>query len=203
MESMIRERQLRDAKLTLEETERLCRANELAQQHAKTFNEASAMAIHDSAKVAVVRNRTMKKNTPQKKDRQCPAYGKRCLNCNGKNPSAKQCLSKDKPKLVRLVKDTDLSETVFVSMVSCVNTRNDIIEESQRHSENEDTWIASLPIDGALVALRIETDALANLISMIEIMAMKEKPKIFKKTVQLKDYNRKDIESKGQCRLKQ
>lgn len=66
---MIRERQLRDAKLTLEETERLCCANELAQQHAKTFNEASAMAIHDSAKVAVVKNKTMKKNTPQKKEK--------------------------------------------------------------------------------------------------------------------------------------
>lgn len=59
-----------------------------------------------------------------------------------------------------------------------------------------------MPIDGALVAQRIDTGAHANLISMIEIKAMKEKPKIFKKTVQLKDYNGKDIESKGQCRLK-
>ena len=60
----------------------------------------------------------------------------------------------------------------------------------------------SLPINGALVALRIDTGAQANLISMTEIKAMKEKPKLIKKTVQLKDYNGKDIESKGQCKLK-
>ena len=59
-----------------------------------------------------------------------------------------------------------------------------------------------MPINGALVALRIDTGAQANLISMTEIKAMKEKPKLIKKTVQLKDYNGKDIESKGQCKLK-
>lgn len=36
---------------------------------------------------------------------------------------------------------------------------------------------------------------------MTEIKAMKENPKISKKTAQLKDYNGKDIKSKGQCRL--
>lgn len=63
----IRERLLRDAKQTLEEAERLCHASELAQQHAKTFNEANAMAVHDRAKVAVVKNKKMTKYTPQKK----------------------------------------------------------------------------------------------------------------------------------------
>ena len=51
----IRERLLKNAKLTLEEAERLCHASELAQQHAKTFNEANAAVVHDSAKVAVVK----------------------------------------------------------------------------------------------------------------------------------------------------
>lgn len=57
-------------------------------------------------------------------------------------------------------------------------------------------------INGALIALRIDTGAQANLISMTEINTMKEKPKILKKAVRLKDYNEKDIESNGQCRLK-
>lgn len=216
LDKRIRERLLRDAKLTLEEAERLCHASELAQQHAKTFDETSASVVHESAKVAVVKNKT-KRNDQQKtnKDatgckrcggkhepRQCPAYGKRCSKCNGKNHFAKQCLTKDKSK-VRLVEETDLSETFFVGMVSCDSAKTGhFTEPNDSHSENDDTWIVSLPINGALVALRIDTGAQANLISVTEINAMKEKPKIIKKTVLLKDYNGKEIESRGQCRLK-
>lgn len=102
---------------------------------------------------------------------------------------------------MKLVEDTDLSETFFVGMVSCNDVKNDTIEENDRHTENEDIWLVSLPVNGALVVLRIDTSAQANLISMTEIKAMKKKPKIIKKKAQLKDYNSKDIESKGQCRL--
>lgn len=96
-----RERLLRDPQLTLEEAARQCHASELAQQHAKTFSETGITAGHDSAKVAVVKNK-MKRTTPQKKGtddtsysckrcggrhepRQCPAYGKKCSKCNGKD----------------------------------------------------------------------------------------------------------------------
>lgn len=109
-----RERLLRDSKLTLDEAERLCHASELALQHAKTFNETSVTAVHDSAKRAVVKKK-VRKNLSQKSSkedtvysckrcggrhepRQCPAYGKKCLKCNGKNHFAKQYLSKTKPK---------------------------------------------------------------------------------------------------------
>lgn len=104
---------------------------------------------------------------------------------------------------MRLVDETDLSENFFVGMVSCDNAINGhATEPNDRHSENDDTWIVSLPINGALVALRIDTGAQANLISKTEINAMKEKPKIIKKTALLKDYSGKEIESRGQRRLK-
>lgn len=215
-----RERLLRDSKLTLDEAERLCHASELALQHAKTFNETSVTAVHDGAKIAVVEKK-MRKNMPQKSSkedkvysckrcggrhepRQCPAYGKRCLKCNGKNHFAKQCLSKAKPKSVHVVEETDLSETFFVGMVSLedVKSEHNVSEDSERRSDYEDTWIVSLPIQGTLVALRIDTGAQANLISMTEINAMKPKPKLIKRGVPLKDYNGKNIESSGQCRLK-
>ncbi|KAL7859481.1 hypothetical protein SRHO_G00146280 [Serrasalmus rhombeus] len=216
LDKKTRERMLRDDKLTLEEAEKICHASELAQQHAKTFADTSASVVHESARVAVVRNK-VKRNNQQKNNkdatgckrcggkhepRQCPAYGKRCAKCNGKNHFAKQCLTKEKSRPVRIVEETDLSETFFVGMVSCENAENgQATEAHERHTE-DDNWIVSLPINGALVALRIDTGAQANLISMTEISAMKEKPKILKKTVQLKDYNGKEIESKGQCRLR-
>lgn len=216
-EKRTRERLLREAKLTLEEAERMCHATELAQHHAKTFNESNVAATHESAKVAVVKNKTKRKVAQNKNSdnatysckrcgnkhepRQCPAYGKKCAKCNGKNHFAKQCLSKGRSKAVRLVEETDLSETFFVGMVSCDNEETNR-NKNDKYPESEDTWIVSLPVNGTSVALRIDTGAQANLISMTEIYAMKEKPKIINNRVLLKDYNGKDIESRGQCRLK-
>ena len=37
---------------------------------------------------------------------------------------------------MRLVEDTDLSETFFVGMVSCDNVKDDAIEDNVRHLEN-------------------------------------------------------------------
>lgn len=211
-----RERMLRDDKLTLTEAEKICHASELAQQHAKTFADTSASVVHESAKVAVIRNKK-KRNDHQKfkndatgctrcggkhEPRQCPAYGKRCAKCNGKNHFAKQCLTKEKARPVRVVEETDLSETFFVGMVSCENAKEGHATQAHERHIEDDNWIVSLPINGALVALRIDTGAQANLISMTEIKAMKEKPKLIKQSVQLKDYNGKEIESKGQCILR-
>lgn len=53
-----------------------------------------------------------------------------------------------------------------------------------------------------MVPIQIDTNAQVNLISMTEISAMKGKPKIIKKRVPLKDYNGKDIKSRGQRRVK-
>jgi len=59
----------------------------------------------------------------QHKPRQCPAFGKQCCNCQGKNHFAKKCFSKGKEKKtgrsINIVEDTDLSETFFVGMVNC------------------------------------------------------------------------------------
>lgn len=100
---------------------------------------------------------------------------------------------------MHLVKETNLSETFFVGMVSCDDTQ-EMMEDSEEHdghSRSGQTWLVSLQINGTIVALRIDAGAQANLISIPEIIAIKEKPKIIKKRVSLKDYNEKDIENKG------
>ena len=103
---------------------------------------------------------------------------------------------------MRVVEETDLGETFFIDMVSCENTKKGKATKAHERHTEDGNWIVSLPINGALVTLRIDTGTQANLISMTEIRVMKEKPRIFKKSVQLKDYNGKEIESKGQCRLR-
>lgn len=61
------------AQLTLEEAERLCNTSELAQQHAKTFNETGITAGNDSSNVAVVQNK-IKKNVAHKKSTEDAMY---------------------------------------------------------------------------------------------------------------------------------
>lgn len=71
---------------------------------------------------------------------------------------------------------------LFVGMVSRDKIQAELEDpdETDGHPENGDTWLVSLQINWAIVALRIDTGAQANLISMTEIDAMKEKPKTIK-----------------------
>lgn len=63
-----------------------------------------------------------------------------------------------------------------------------------------DKWIAPLRVNGALVPLKLEAFGKANLISVSDIKAPKEKTR--KSLVVLKDYNGRTVDSLGTCGLK-
>ena len=65
-----------------------------------------------------------------------------------------------------------------------------------------DKWVAPLLVNGTVVLFRLDTGAKANLISLKDIKALKEKSKIQKRTVPLKTYIGQPIETKGLCRPK-
>ena len=129
----------------------------------------------------------------QHKPRQCPAFGKQCSNCQGKNHFAKQCFSKRKEgkkgKTVNLVEEPELSDTFFVGMVNCeseqINNPDNVHDVTR-----EDKWIAPLMINGTVVTMRLDTGAKANLITMCDVKAMKNKPQIKRKESGLKDYKK-------------
>ena len=50
--------------------------------------------------------------------------------------------------------------------------------------------------------MKLDNGAKANLISMSDVREMKERPRIQRKTLALKDYNGKGIDSLGTCKLK-
>lgn len=122
------------------------------------------------------------------KPKQCPAFGKQCAKCNGKNHFAKQCFSKakvsKKERSVKMIEETVLSDTFFLGMVTCKNTKNNkrgqlsVNTQSQEDTVKDDKWMAPLKINGALVILKLDIGAKANLISISDINKMKEKPKI-------------------------
>ncbi|KAL0151936.1 hypothetical protein M9458_052743, partial [Cirrhinus mrigala] len=110
-----------------------------------------------------------------------------------------------------MIEETDLSDTFFVGMVTYENLQESentgcgqlsVNAQCQEDAVKNDKWVALLQINGALVTLKLDTGAKANLISMSDIKNMTEKPKIKKKPILLKDYNGKSIDSLGICRLK-
>ncbi|XP_034068255.1 uncharacterized protein LOC117543794 [Gymnodraco acuticeps] len=215
----VRERLLRETELTCEAATKICHASELSQMHVRTFSEmAGAANVSDGAAVGAVSSQgkwraqtrstqrseegtfSCKRCGSKHKPQQCPAFGKQCSNCQGQNHFAKQCFSKGnerkKGKSVNIVEDDDLSETFFVGMVNCET------EQKEVNAIREDKWIAPLMINGTIITMKLDTGAKANLMSLSDIKAMKDKPQIKKRTQALKDYNGKKINSLGVCILK-
>lgn len=225
-DNKVRERLLRETELTLAGAIKICQASELSHKHVKTFNEMSAGAsakVSESAAAVGAVSYQQKRRTQtrpaqqleevkfscrrcgaQHKPRQCPAFGKQCSSCKGKNHFAKQCFSKRKEgkkgKTVNLVEEPNLSDTFFVGIVNCESE-----QENDANNENdvtrEDKWLAPLLINGTVVTMRLDTGAKANLISIRDIKAMRNKPQIKRKESGLKDYNGQPIKCLGTCRM--
>ncbi|XP_019220499.2 uncharacterized protein LOC109204242 [Oreochromis niloticus] len=164
----VRERLLRETDLTLEGAIRICQACELSQQHVKTFSETGDTAI--GATVGAVSIQRGKRMLPRSDSRmldckhcglkhmpkKCPAYGKICSACHGKNHFAKQCISKGKEdktkRSTNTVEDADLSNTFFVGLVNCETE-----PDTRINAVVEDKWTVPLAINGTLVTLRLDT----------------------------------------------
>ena len=218
----VRERLLREPELKLADAIKIGNASELAKQHAKTF---SGQKDQESVAVTVAAvNKQMKKHSKQQKDtetfsckrcgnrhgpKQCPAFGKTCSKCGGKNHFAKQCFSKGKQSgsdRVHTVEETELADSFFIDMVALADDKKATVTKDIEQRKNatcvgKDRWIVPLEINGAVIPLKLDTGAKANLISECDIRAMRVKPRIHPSTVKLKAYNGHSIDTKGTCKL--
>lgn len=95
------------------------------------------------------------------------------------------------------MEDTDSDGTLFIGMV-----KKEEEPKTQINAIKADKWIPPLQINGTIITLKLDTAAKANLISMSVVKAMREKTKIQKNTLALKDYNGQSIECFGTCKLK-
>ena len=219
----VRERLLRETDLTLAAAVRICHASELALQHAKTFSNGANGADKNSTAIATVSTRPQKQKIWQPKrhkdsetfnckrcgtqhaPKQCPAYGKVCNKCKGQNHFAKQCFSKGKQgkgERVHTVEETAFSDTFFVGMVTRDESKHKETKQSSVNKVKEDKWTVPLHVNGAVIPLKLDTGAKANLVSEQDIRAMKIKPRIRAYIGSLKAYNGQPIETRGKCRLK-
>lgn len=227
-EKKLREKLLREADLTLASAIKICQANELAKQHALTFQAVPYDQESESVNVVKMKGKShfKFKQKDKKRDddqtqfdckkcgethrpRQCPAFGKTCAKCKKQNHYAKMCHTRKKIHIVQDDPDDsdDLSETFFIKMVSCeksyIQPQNASDTEHAVRAVKDDKWTAPLLVNGTLVTFKIDTGAKANLINENDLKALEEKPKrVADKTMSLKAYNNQPIKTMGSCRLK-
>ncbi|XP_041665971.1 uncharacterized protein LOC121524587 [Cheilinus undulatus] len=163
---------LKETDLTLEKAIKICKASEGAKAQIKSFCRED-----ETAEVYTVqqtdRQTTLKRREPEPKQeketkrcgrcgnkhapKQCPAFGKDCRKCGGKNHFAKCCFSKKKVQLMEKASHSE-DDGITVS-VGAVEDASGVLEEER---------IAHINVNDTDVPLTLDTGAQRALNSFSE-----------------------------------
>ena len=148
-----RKRLLQERKLTLNKAIDTCRSAEVTNTQLKTMGEqqtsvpVNKVKIKQKSRSPMKREGNRKENTEVKRTSECkfcgythvlektkcPAWGKTCKSCSGRNHFAKKCNKSQKTPTVREIdksSDSDQSEWVSTVKINAVSTN-----EKEAHAE--------------------------------------------------------------------
>lgn len=207
-DNTVREKLLRVSDLNLDQAIQICKAADIVRvQAAELSSTASGHQVNvvqkPGKRVPFKRpGGTPTPTTPQPKGstvlcercgykkhdpgRRCPALGKTCARCQGKNHFAKMCETKN----VNAVSDApvDLPE------------ESDFVIDSVRAIDwVESDWIQLIKINDCLLPCKLDTGAQANILSEEDIQKLPKKPKLHQCDTKLKGYYGSDIPVLGKC----
>ncbi|MCG7876437.1 MAG: RNase H-like domain-containing protein [Candidatus Thiodiazotropha endolucinida] len=169
----VKERLLREDKLTLEKAISICRADEESKRQIQKMNEDQENAVHyvkskRKSKGAVGGARP--KEFSDKKfqcgkcgimheKRKCPAYGKLCHKCQKPHHFAKLCKSKFKKNVHNLEENSSESdsENLYVGSI------NEKCQKKTEICDNE--YFVTMDVNGVQVKFKIDTGSQCNIIS--------------------------------------
>ena len=152
----VKDRLLRENALTLERAIEICKAFEISRQQLKeldtkpniTVNAVKTQSKQKDSGKQVTNCRFCGSNHAYGK---CPAYGKNCNKCNGKNHFGKVCRKSEKPKAVKAAATTSSA---------IPESSDDIFYVSAAGSKHGSKWTQTVRINGyeAMVKLDTATD---------------------------------------------
>ncbi|CAL9686008.1 unnamed protein product [Knipowitschia caucasica] len=195
---------LKETDLTVEKAVRICQASESTKLQLKTFDNDCEPAAVDAIKKGAreTEKRRFRDTKDKKRDKrdcercgnkhapkQCPAYGKDCRKCGGRNHFAKCCFAKRKVHMVRQDKTAssgDEEEPLYLDAVTLTDMDG-----------TEDEWIAHLNVNGVEVPLKIDTGAEINVLPLKYFNKLSPKPQVRPKKLNLRAYNNQPISHKG------
>lgn len=200
---------LRERDLTLEKAINICKAAETATAHSKTYrmehdtvNKLTAHKRHESSASQQAGKQT-KPNTAREsklckfcgynhvlQKEKCPAWGKLCKNCSGRNHFAKQCKgrvasapAKAKPKAVHNVNeaDSDASDEWIYSVETAITKLSRDIKCEMR-------------VGDKMITFQIDTGASVN------VLPAKYAPNVTQTSKTLIMWNGNRLTPRGTCR---
>ena len=162
-DSKVRERLLRESKLTLTKTDEICRASESMMLHMKIVEESPSAAVN-AVKTASGKEQTTPAE-PEKpvyrecwncgyrhghKKELCPAFGKHCNKCNRRNHFAAKCRSKKATRVVKALEEDESSEVFLVK------------------TELDDSQCVTLKLEsGNYLRFQVDTGAQCNVVPLV------------------------------------
>ena len=199
----LRERLFREKNdVSLEKVIQICRVAEAAAKQARELKESEGLSVnslqrnsrrHDESANSRSNTQECSYCGYQHKPGSCPAYGKTCRSCNGRNHFAKVC-----PKRLRNVRlvQCDLSQ------VEDHDSHNFFVAAvSDRDKTSMDTWKFSLNFHGKALTVKLDTAADVNVMSECDLNSIAESPpKEFTK-VRLTAYGGNQIPLTGRTSL--
>ena len=234
----VRERLLGEDNLSLERAIQICKSAELVRTQASELRGESASEInairqsrqyrptHKGSKVNYSQSKGAIEETGRKDENStqctrcgsvhkagnCPANGKICNKCKGRNHFAKCCLSKRKPAKISTVEEYPvIHEDLYVESVTVDSVKGQstswecpapegIKSVDSVKTENKD-WIYPLLINEVIIPVKPDTGAQANIMSETDYKKLKNRPKIHTTKERLKGYYQSEIPVKGKCML--
>ncbi|XP_055997848.1 uncharacterized protein K02A2.6-like [Ostrea edulis] len=212
----VKERLLRDNKLTLESALSVCRASEESAIHLSDLHseEATAAAVFKKSskdreyrKQQVNRNDRKKHSVKPTNSREqkskvkacgkcgtshdvgkCPAHGKNCLKCNKPNHFAKMCRTKN----VNIVEHNEVTTDEF--FINAVNSNTSTVTKDEAY--------VNLVFNKMTVRMKIDTGSQVNIIPRDILSKLSVKKQIVNTSVTLKCYMGNHIPIIGKCFLR-
>ena len=149
----------------------------------------------------------------------CPAYGKRCRNCNRRNHFAVCCSQKSIKHVHQQDTSSDDSSVAgnddefFIDMVEASNTNSSDENHSSAPTspptsactnvytvgETKSDWSVTLDMNGTNVSFKIDTGAQCNGIPKRLLYDLSPRPKLKPASVKLSAYNGTPIPVAGKC----
>lgn len=159
-----KEKLMREASLTLTKAINYCRAKETSKDQVKMLdNESRVDAIKASTSRSVMKkdsNKSCNKcGYKHKFENKCPATGKTCAKCQGRDHFAKVCRNKNqvKKKVHSLLQEEESGDETGSDYEFFVSSVDKIDQE--KRSSKETMWTTEIQVNGKTVTFKLDTGA--------------------------------------------
>ena len=220
--SSLRERLLREPNLNLKSCIDLCRASELSKERNKSLTNTDTVSRINS-RTSGDRSQRFNRNTQQKPMKtclycgrqhemikeKCPAYGKTCNHCKGRNHFAACCgkiPNRNMPPIqTRQVKsvndhnDADDDDSEYDEVNSLTALPDAVYSVGEQHKRK---LFASMTINNANVKFQLDSGATCNVITSKILQATKCTAEITTTNTILSMYNGTTVKPTGHCKVK-